>query len=196
MPPKRVTFQEYLDIERHSDTKHEFVDGWMFDPNDGWWPGQEIDVPARHDQIVHNLANAIRAAAPAGWTVTEGPHMPVFSPSVPESPVYPDLCVFLEPAQGRCNHPVETANRTAVVFDVLATSTEAFDRGEKARLLRGIDGLQAHILISQRAAAAEIAERSGKDEWRLTFLKGSSDVLRVPQIRLAIPLATLYAGIA
>src|SRR4051812_38292481 len=156
MPRRRVSLEEYLRLDQVSETKHDYIDGWMFDPNEGWWPGQETDVPDRHDRILRNVADALRVSSAHSANLLFG-----------TSEFDPDMSVSVD-------------GMPRLAFDVLSSSSEAVDRGEKSMRLRSTSSLEAHILLSQRTVSVEVIERCGPDEWRLTFLDTPHHDLRLP----------------
>ena len=115
-----LSVREYLDIERQSEIRHEFLDGHVYA-----MAGESIE----HSTICFNLAVAIGAQL-------KGTPCRGFSPNMKVRAgekglyAYPDLMVA-------CGEPAFQDERgdvllnPTVIFEVLSRSTEAYDRGEK-----------------------------------------------------------------
>jgi Uma2 family endonuclease len=81
------------------------------------------------------------------------------------------------------------------VVEVLSTSTEKYDRGDKFRAYEQIDSLAEYVLIDQYRVRVEYFRRINHQEWRLLILTDLADTLELQSIATTIPLAEIYRGI-
>ncbi len=174
-----VSFEEFLEFESASQVKHEFVDGRLF-----LMPG----VTDRHNKIAGRIyAKALLA--------TDGTPCDVYiSDVLVRTPnnigYYPD--VF-----GTCDQD-DTEPRVkrnpCFIIEVLSSSTEAIDRGEKLLNYGKILSLQTYVLVTQDEARAEVFSRQTDGSWRYEVIE-SGGRLKLPCINLEMPLEDVYTGV-
>ena len=80
-----------------------------------------------------------------------------------------------------------------VIFEVLSPSTARNDRIVKAREYQATPSVQRYVMLEQDSIDATVHVRS-QDGWSVLVLK-QDDILSLPEIDLAIPLAELYEGL-
>ncbi len=186
--PKQLSYftpQEYLNIERESEIRHEYLDGCVYA-----MAGESPD----HSTICFNLAVII-------GTQLRGKPCQGFSPNmkVRTDPSdlfsYPDLTVV-------CGEPVYHDNRRdvllnpTVIFEVLSPSTEKYDRGDKFRRYReNIPSLTDYVLVSQSTPKIEHYTKQENDEWVKVEVSGLENELNIASIDCRIPLSEVYENI-
>ena len=84
--------------------------------------------------------------------------------------------------------------QTALIIEVLAPTTEATDRREKALHYRQVSTLEEYVLVAQERCEATIHRRA--DGWRHTTWNSARDAAEFKSIGLTLPLAEIYAGLA
>lgn len=176
-PVRQATFEEFLEQEAKSQTRHEFVDGFMFAMAGG------TDY---HNRLVTRFIITIfNPAAEAGCEAfAENMLLRVGSAAY-----YPDVFVT-------CEEPLEGASykRTAcLVVEVLSDTTEAIDRGEKLLAYQKLPGLQAYVLVSQLDRRLEVFRRMEDGGWRYEAIEDGA--VRLPCVNVALSLDDLYRGI-
>ena len=135
---KKLSAEEYLEIERRSEFKSEFWIGEMF---------AMAGASKAHNTI---LANVIMHVGPQ----LKGRPCNIYPSDmrvrIPRSPSYkyPDVTILCGKSQFEDTHKDTLLNPT-VIIEVLSPSTEAYDRGTKFQEYRKIESLQEYILISQ-----------------------------------------------
>ncbi len=179
----RFTPQEYLALERMSQTRNEYHDGGIFAMSGA---SREQNLIAGNlfrdignqleDRPCETYMNDMRV-----WIEATGLY------------TYPDVVVV-------CGEPrfqdreVDTLLNPTVIVEVLSPSTEAYDRGDKFRHYRRIDSLREFVLISQDRMIVERYTRQGKD-WVLSDMTDPDQVLKLESIGCQIPLDRIYAKI-
>jgi Uma2 family endonuclease len=180
-----LSVREYLDIERQSEIRHEFLDGHVYA-----MAGESI----AHSTICFNLAVAVGAQL-------KGTPCRGFSPNMKVRAgekglyAYPDLMVT-------CGEPSFHDKERDVllnpigIFEVLSPSAEAYDRGEKFERYRDhIETLRDYVLVSQDRPRVEHRRREPDGTWTSTELDGLTEVLSLPSIDCRVPLADVYSRI-
>lgn len=176
------TPEAYLSLERVSEIRHEYLDGFVY--------AMAGESP-EHSTICFNLAVIV------GSQLIDKPCRG-FSPNMKirtdESGMYayPDLTVV-------CGEPLFHDERRdvlvnpTVIFEVLSPSTEAYDRGEKfLRYRTHLATLKDYILITQSKPFIEHFSRQQDGAWLYTATSGLSESLALASIDCRLPLEEVY----
>lgn len=176
------TPEEYLLLERASEIRHEYLDGFVY--------AMAGESP-EHSMICFNLVvvlgSQLRDKPCRGFS----PNMKV---RTDESGLYayPDLAVV-------CGEPLfhderrDVLTNPAVVFEVLSPSTEAYDRGEKfLRYRTHLATLTDYVLVTQSKAFIEHFSRQPDGSWLYTATSGEAESLYLASIDCRLPLAEIY----
>ncbi len=176
------TPKEYLSLERFSEIRHEYLDGFVYA-----MVGESPD----HSTICFNLATVIGSQLRGSPCRGFSPNMKVRT-GEKGLYAYPDLAVVCgEPVFHDENHDV-LVNPTAI-FEVLSPSTEAHDRGEKfLRYHTQIDTLQDYVLVSQNQPRIEHFSRLPNGTWLYTEVSGAKGFFSLHSIACEFPLADVY----
>ena len=78
--------------------------------------------------------------------------------------------------------------------EVLSSSTQEFDSGEKFEDYKKIEDLEEYVLISQDQQHVEIRHRSGDNTWK-TFTYTAGEQVFLSSINLKFDIAELYRGL-
>jgi Uma2 family endonuclease len=81
-----------------------------------------------------------------------------------------------------------------VLFEVLSSATEDYDRGTKFKLYRSIPSLENYVLVSSTEFAAEVYTRSN-DQWILRTAKDKTGHIPISAINYDLMLSDVYAQI-
>src|SRR6266480_8138424 len=136
-----ISAEQYLEIERFSETRHEFLDGVVYA-----MAGESPD----HSTICFNLASIIGSQIRDKPCRGFSPNMKVRT-GIGGLYAYPDLMIVCGKAMFHDEHGDVLLNPT-VIFEVLSPSTEKYDRGEKFRRYQQIESLQDYVMVSQDQA--------------------------------------------
>jgi Uma2 family endonuclease len=177
-----LTFEEYDQLEIRTGERYEYHDGEVFAMS---------GASGAHARITANISREVGVRI-QGTSCSE--HSGELRVAIPQRGKYlhPDLtvaCGDLEP---------ETPGRQAytnpkVIFEVLSTSTEAYDRSAKFDLYSRIPTFQEYVLISQdRYAIDRFSRKQLDDPWRLFTYRGEEAILELESLAISIPLAGIY----
>ncbi len=182
-PRTGLSEQEYLAFERSSAEKHEFADGEIFAMSGG---------TAEHSAVTLNLLAELRSAlAGRGCRAFEA-NMRVHVPATGRH-VYPDGSLV-------CGRPEftddarDTLLNPRVVIEVLSTSTEAYDRGDKFAGYRTIPSFQEYLLASQKEPRIELFTRQPNNSWNLRIF-GPGERLDLVSVGCTVELDRVYEGV-
>jgi Uma2 family endonuclease len=173
---------QYLQLERVSEIRHEFLDGLMYA-----MAGESRD----HSRICFNLATEIGAQLKGKQCEGFSPNMKVRA-GVGGLYAYPDLMIVCGEASFHDEQGDVLLNPT-VIFEVLSPSTEKYDRGEKSlRYRTQISALQDYVLVSQDQMRVEHHHRESDGEWSVTEVSAAEGVLFLKSIDCRIALTEVY----
>ena len=173
---------QYLDLERLSEMRHEFLDGLMYA-----MAGESRD----HSRICFNLATVIGSRIRDSNCEGFSPNMKVRT-GLGDLYAYPDLMIVCGAARFHDEHGDVLLNPT-VIFEVLSPSTEKYDRGEKSLRYRSqIESLQDYVLVSQDQAQVEHYHREADGTWSAGEISGLESSLTLASIDCEVPCAEIY----
>lgn len=181
MPDKYWTVEEYLEYERTSDIKHEYLDGQFY-----------AMAGAKHP---HNLICAatnfhlFRAARKRGCEINSS-DMRVRTPSGLYT--YPDLTIVCGLPQIIEERGLDTLLNPTLIVEVLSPTTERFDRTKKFAHYKSLSSLQDYLLIAQEQPTAECFSRQDNGQWVHTLAVGLESSIHIPCLDAAINLSDIY----
>ncbi len=188
--PQKLTFQEYINLERENDQKYEYHDGFVIAMAGG---------TINHSRISGNIFGKI-------WSLldSKGDKCEVFNSDTKlafqdkKKYLYPDamvVCGEIEESEHK-NHGV---TNPIIIIEVLSKSTEELDREDKFSLYKQIPSLEYYVLISQDKPEIEIYRRmklekqdTNKSLWQIETLTGIDKTLSFPTLDLEIPFTDIY----
>lgn len=177
-----ISPEQYLELERNSELRHEFLDGLVYA-----MAGESPDHSTICFYLVSTIGSQIKERPCRGFS----PNMKVRA-GLGGLFAYPDLMIVCGQAHFHDEQGDVLLNPT-VIFEVLSPSTEKYDRGEKfLRYRTQIESLQDYVLVSQDKARVEHHHRQGDGTWTQTDVDGLARVLALLSIECRLPLSDIY----
>jgi Uma2 family endonuclease len=178
---RRLSKEEYLELEIRSEARNEFVDGEIFAMAGG---------SPNHSTICFNLIGRIgEALDPTDCRGFEG-NMKLEIISA-EAFLYPDIMVVCGPVDSVKNRRDAITNPVLIV-EVLSPGTESFDRGQKFKLYQMVPTLQEYVLVSQEEPAIETFFKQAHDRWLYTVTRGLAKTLQVHSLEFGVAMDDIY----
>jgi Uma2 family endonuclease len=181
-----VSYAEYLALEEKSRTKHEWLDGVVYDMEALGMSGGTPDHAA--------LAAAVAALLVAGL---RGKRCRVFSADlkvrVPATGLstYPDVSVVCGKLEAAIDDTNAVTNPTVIV-EVLSDSSEAYDRGKKFAHYRRLASLREYVLIAQYEKRIEVWRKNEAAQWALAQEAGAGEQAELASIGCSLPVDDVY----
>jgi Uma2 family endonuclease len=176
---KTISVAEYLERERTSEVKHEYLDGMV----------REMSGASReHNIIATNISRELDVHLETQPCEIYGSDMRVRV--TPTRYTYPDLTVVCETPFFE-DSVLDTLLNPLLMIEILSPSTEAYDRGDKFSFYRRIESLQEFVFVGQDKPKLECYFRQGR-EWRFSEAVRLDDVVRLETIDLTLSLARVY----
>jgi len=180
----RLTVAEYLERERRSEGKSEFLNGEIFAMTGASRP---------HNLISLNVGAELRVQLKQRPCEVYVSDMRV-KVSVTGLYTYPDVVVA-------CGEPtfedaeVDTLLNPVLLVEVLSRTTADYDRGEKFEHYRRLPSLREYLLVAQHRRQVMQYVRQADNAWLLTETGESGDSLYLPSLDCHLLLAEVYAKV-
>jgi Uma2 family endonuclease len=179
---RRYTAEEYLELERAAERRHEFLDGQIFA-----MAGESLS----HSRICINLTVEAGSKLKGKPCEALSPNMKVRTSSASLF-AYPDLTIVCGEPQF---HDVkkDVLTNPQVIFEVLSPSTETYDRTTKFQRYRlGNETLTDYVLVSQDKAFVEHFTKQPDGNWLYRSFGEMSDAFQIETIDCELSLQEIY----
>lgn len=176
------TPEDYLNFERESDSRHEFLDGEIY---------QMAGESLSHSRVCMNLAREAGNKLKGKPCEALSPNMKVRTSNASLFS-YPDLTiVYGEPQFHDVKKDVLTNPK--VVFEVLSPSTAEYDRTTKFQHYRmGNETLTDYVLVSQDKCFVEHFRKSVNGDWMYQSFAALEENLNIESIECELSLREIY----
>ena len=192
----RYTVEQYLEMERASDIRHEFLDGYVY---------AMAGESEEHGIITANLVIEIGSRLKGSGCRTFDKDTKVQSGEIPQPKPqhqpknlfsYPDVLVACGERRYLDEHKDVLVN-PIVIIEVLSPSTGEFDRGEKfIRYRTYLTTLQDYLVVAQDKPLIERYSRQDNGLWVIAeTVRELTNTIHIPSINCTIPLAEIYEGV-
>jgi Uma2 family endonuclease len=176
-----LTPEQYLEIERKTDYKSEYIDGAMF---------AMANAGRNHARIVTNSVAQLGPQLRGGLCEVVATGLRLFIKAV-RVYTYPDIMVLCGSA-GIAGEEEDIAANPRFIAEVLSDSTKNCDSGEKFRFYRTIPGFAEYLLIAQDTIRAEHYQRRSDGAWVLREFTSGDDQIQLDSIECRLGLGALY----
>jgi Uma2 family endonuclease len=150
----KLSPEEYLEVEKNSLIKHEYIQGKVY---------AMAGASDPHVTIAGNLFSLLRSHV-------RGSRCRVYISDMKASIeslnifYYPDVMVTCEPRDREFTY---FKKYPKLIIEVLSESTEAFDRGDKFADYRQLEMLEEYVLVSQTRMQVDCFRRNPDNLWVL-----------------------------
>jgi Uma2 family endonuclease len=173
------TPEEYLELERHSQYKHEYQRGFVYAMS---------GAKKFHVQITGNLHVLLAihlADLPCSVYVAD---MKVRIATI-DCYYYPDISVTCDKPDIETNNDFILAPK--LIIEVLSKSTERFDRTDKFTDYQHIPQLQEYVLVSQDQIQVECFRKQAAGEWQSQCYQ-LGDMVEIISMDFKCPIEKIY----
>lgn len=182
----RSSIEDYLEMESHSLTKHEYWNGKIWEMAGGTDVHNEICA-----RIIIELGKALEERDLAFKIYTSD--MKIWIEKHKRF-VYPDAVAIAD-------KPIYYENRRDIitnpllVVEVSSDGTETYDLSSKFEQYRSIDSFKEYLIISQTERMVTRYFREKENLWSMTDYVGLDAVIPLQSMRLEVPLKGIYWGV-
>jgi Uma2 family endonuclease len=184
------SIEEYLALERASEERHEYIDGYIYAM--AGESGEHGDICTNLGGILYSQLRDTNCRARSKDTKVRSGPTPKHTRSREGFFSYPDLVVICGEPQYHDEHTDVILN-PAVIIEVLSESTESFDRGEKFHRYQVWNPtLTDYLLVSQTAPIIEHYSRQPDGSWSYKIYQGLDRSFTISSIVCELRLADVY----
>lgn len=177
------TPENYLEIERISPIKHEYLQGQMV---------AMAGASKAHVIITGNLSALLVNHLRGTGCIAYATDMKVRLPGL-NLFYYPDLAVTCNDRDRRSNE--DFILHPKLIIEVLSDSTEAFDRGDKLADYKTIAEFEEYILVHQNQILVEQFQRKTDNLW-VPHIYRAGDTIALSSVGFSCGIEVLYENIA
>lgn len=190
--PRKLTIEEYLEIERTSVEKHDYRDGELIAIN------QIIAMAGgmpMHSLTIANTISTLSSRARGGPCRVFDSNLRIGILSKARL-MYPDISVICgELLYDPRDKGMTTVTNPRVIVEVLSPGTEDYNRTDKFDRYREIDSFEEYVLISYAAPRVETYRRRSDGGWTFDVFIGLDATAMVTSLGIEVPLREIYAGV-
>jgi Uma2 family endonuclease len=180
--PTYLTPEEYLQLEESSPVKHEYINGYVY---------AMAGASDPHVTIALNLATLLRSHVRGSGCRVYIADMKARIEELNRY-YYPDVMVTCD----QRDQETSTYKRfPRLIVEVLSSSTEAFDRGDKFADYQAIDTLEEYVLINTKRQRVECFKRGDNGLWILQSYTEQDKLFRLNSIGFEGAIADLYEDV-
>jgi Uma2 family endonuclease len=181
---RRVTLDEYLTLERESETRYEFRNGEVFAMSGG---------TLAHELAMTNCGDELRSQLTGRCSVFSS-NMQIKVPSAPPYR-YADGSVVCGNADVERFNGNDLLINPILIFEVLSPSTEAYDRGDKFTYYKSIHSLREYLLIAQHRPHVTHYSRQRGGGWSYDEVNELDGSVYLPALEVTLALSSIYRSI-
>ena len=181
----QISPEEYLEFERKSASKHEYLKGEVF-PMTG--------ASLKHNLISVNITAEFRRQLKQTDCKVVTNDMRVKAPGATLY-TYPDVVAY-------CGEPLledeqfDTLLNPCLIVEVLSKSTAAYDQEEKFGYYRTIESLNEYVLVAQNAHHVAQFAKQPDGRWLLTDIRGLESSVALTSVPCTLALEEIYDGVS
>jgi Uma2 family endonuclease len=183
------TLEEYLQFERESDVKHEYLDGLIY---------AMAGSSPQHSTICVNVSEIITRQLRG--TACRPFSSDMKTRCIPLAPqpkrkrglfAYPDFIVVCGEPEFHDEQQDVLVNPRLIV-EVLSPSTESYDREEKFARYKELESFTDYLLIAQDRSRVEHFARQANGEWTCAIETDMTKRIVLASIHCEVPLSEVY----
>ena len=178
--PQRMTIEAFRDWaqRRPEGERWELVEGYPLRMMAG--------AKRSHRVVTNNIAVALTPAAKANGCDTATHDANVTTG--PSSSRLPDIVVDCDPP----DDDAMGTGRPVIIVEVASPGTRHVDQSDKLDEYRALDDARVVMLVEPDIVAVKLYRRDDTGEWRTERYGRLSDVVPLPEIGAALPVAVIY----
>ena len=170
----RFTAADYLEGEKNSTVRHEFIDGEVY---------AMAGAGEAHNLIAGNVFARLRSAVRGGpcrvFISDMKLHVAAWNAFY-----YPDVMVVCNAADAHTHYK----ESPSVIVEVLSDSTAGIDQREKLLAYRTLASLREYVLIAQDKRQIDVYRRQPDGTWSLESL-GEGDLLQLDSVGIGVGMS-------
>ena len=177
---KKYTVEEYFELEKHSDIRHEFVNGKLIP-----MPGESVIANLIADNCGYNLRSQL---SKKGYVIIHHDVRAIIQTR--KIYRYPDVSV------AKLSEITEThaITKPEMLIEVTSENSSKIDHDDKLKQYTTLPSLQYYMIISQEEMLVELYSRDEKG-WRFEIFTNAEDTIELPYFNGHLQLVDIYENV-
>ncbi len=185
----KMTVEEYLEFEKNSEEKHDYIDGYLVDVR------AMAGTTANHSRIQRNWLTALSRRLEGNPCEAFGSDLKVRSIRQARYR-YPDVSVGCRPLEfDEKEGSQRTLLNPKLIIEILSDSTANQDRDDKFKEYLTIESFREYVLTSQHLPVVETFYRNDDGQWVFNYVHGLDATIKLSSLGVEAPLREIYAGV-
>jgi len=176
-----LSIEEYLQAEKSSPIKHEYIQGQIYAMAGA--SDAHVTITAN---LVALLRNHIRGTGCRIYVADMKARIEFL-----DIFYYPDIMVTCDSRDTQFEY---FKRYPSLIIEVLSPSTEALDRGDKFSDYQELDTLQEYVLVSQNRQRIDCFRRNSEERWVLYSYRGNQQ-LELTSVNFSCSLTDVYEDV-
>lgn len=185
-PKPRYTLEEYFELERKSEERFEYWNGEIFCMS---------GVSPEHDQIESNLNFHLRAKLAGRDCRVFLANIRIKVPSAPPYR-YADVSALCGQAQFEEIGGIRAVTNPTLIIEILSSSTEAYDRGDKFTHYQSIPSFSEYLLVAQHRPHVTHLVKQADGSWLHNEYNDLAAVFRIVTLNCELFLSEVYENVS
>lgn len=179
----QFTPDKYLELERSSKFKHEYIQGHVV---------AMAGATRAHEVINDNLTALFVNHFRGTGCISHSSGVKIYMPELGVF-YYPDQSVTCDEAEGSGDQDFILYPK--LIVEVLSKTSAAFDRGDKFADYQTIPSLEEYVLVHQQQMVVERFSRDVEKDLWLPHIYRAKDKIRLKSIGFTCPIEVLYENV-
>jgi Uma2 family endonuclease len=177
---KTYTLEEYFELEKHSQERHEFVNGKLFK-----MPGESVTANIIADNCGYVLRTALK---PKGYIIIRHDVRTIVKER--KKYRYPDVAV------GKLSEITETHAMTKpeLLIEVSSYQSAKTDNETKVNEYVSMPSVQYYMIVSQYEPLVQLYIRDDQG-WRFEVFGELTDIVKLPKLNCILLLSDIYESV-
>ncbi|MBC8143489.1 MAG: Uma2 family endonuclease [Armatimonadetes bacterium] len=178
-----VSPERYLARERIALNKHEYINGKM----------REMSGASRvHNLLTGKIITVLTVASEGRDDCEVYPSDMRVSIPATNRYTYPDVIAVVGEEPQFTDDVFDTIRNPTLIVEVLSSSTEDYDRGEKLDHYKTIPSLREYVLVSQSEYKVTVSVRDATGAWQENSATALASSVSLDSLGVTVALADLY----
>ncbi len=182
----RYTLEEYLAMERASDARSEFWNGFVVETSGG---------TLNHERLLRNVRSLLRNELRHIEFEIFSSNLQIKVPSAPPYR-YADGSIVCGKTEVERFNGNDLLLNPVLIYEVLSPSTEAYDRGDKFTHYKSIASLKEYLLIAQHRPHITHFVKQDDGSWSYSETNELGASIHLPTVGATLNLSDVYQDVA
>ena len=179
-----ISEKDFLEFERASTEKHQYIKGEVFAMSGASIP---------HNMIHSNMFFEVGSKLKGKKCKPFGSDLRIYNPASSQY-TYPDLSVICGKIE-TTDDKFDTVTNPTVLFEILSPSTRNYDLGSKFELYRQIPSLKNYVTIDSQAISVSLWTKNNDKSWLLIEKKSLNESIYIESINVELQLSDIYEDV-